>query len=120
MGGANGPAALEIDEAPGVEHLSAKEKDMCAMLRLLPKVYLRIKATLVEECRKKGFLHRDAVRQLVRRPFLFFLSSRNGPFFVFDRVLSVFSSIGYYPFFPTEKLKYAHFLYCSVLRCRRM
>jgi hypothetical protein len=71
MGGANGPAALEIDEAPGVEHLSAKEKDMCAMLRLLPKVYLRIKATLVEECRKKGFLHRDAVRQLVRRPFLF-------------------------------------------------
>lgn len=80
MGGANGPAALEIDEAPGVEHLSAKEKDMCAMLRLLPKVYLRIKATLVEECRKKGFLHRDAVRQLVRRPFS-----------VFDRALSAFS-----------------------------
>lgn len=91
MGGANGPAALEIDDAPGVEHLSAKEKDMCAMLRLLPKVYMRIKATLVEECRKKGFLHRDSVRQLVRRPFSF---SHTRPFFR-CRSLSVFLFVGH-------------------------
>jgi hypothetical protein len=44
--GLKGP--LDVDEFPGAELLSAKEKDLCATLRLLPKHYLYIKDRLIK------------------------------------------------------------------------
>ncbi|KAM3567746.1 hypothetical protein VYU27_010115, partial [Nannochloropsis oceanica] len=50
------PGPLNIDEYPGVELLSGKEKELCAALRLLPKHYLYIKNRILQESQAAGLL----------------------------------------------------------------
>ena len=70
-GGAGSTAAgskniLDLTDAPGVELLSEKEKNLCQTLRLLPKHYIVVKDTLIRESLRLGFLQKGVARQLIK------------------------------------------------------
>lgn len=57
---------LNISNAEGVEMLSDKERQMCSILRLYPRLYLSIKDTLIREYLKYGGLKRAQARAAVK------------------------------------------------------
>jgi transcriptional adapter 2-alpha len=57
-GGRKASTPLNIVNAEGVEFLSDKEKQICSILRLYPRLYLSIKDTLIREYNKYGGLKR--------------------------------------------------------------
>ncbi len=57
---------LNISHAEGVELLSEKEREICSILRLYPRLYLTIKDTLIRECLRLGGLKRAQARSAVK------------------------------------------------------
>lgn len=57
---------LNISHAEGVELLSEKEREICSILRLYPRLYLTIKDTLIRECLRLGGLKRAQARAAVK------------------------------------------------------
>lgn len=57
---------LDISGYPSYNNLSAKEKDLCSQLRLLPSAYLDFKQALTTECDKHGKLRLAQARQLIK------------------------------------------------------
>lgn len=57
---------LDISHSPGVEILSAKERELCSSIRLFPNQYTVIKETLIKEFSKHGELKKSAARQLIK------------------------------------------------------
>jgi transcriptional adapter 2-alpha len=56
---------IEVTSAPGAELLSEKEKELCALLQLLPRPYMAIKEALLKESAKLGYLEKGRARQLM-------------------------------------------------------
>lgn len=59
-------APLNISNMEGYELLSEKERHICSILRLYPRLYLSIKDTLIREYLKHGFLRRAQARAAVK------------------------------------------------------
>lgn len=57
---------LNIMNSDGVELLSDKEKHICSILRLYPRLYLNIKDTLIREYIRNGGLKRAQARAAVK------------------------------------------------------
>ncbi|XP_054707736.1 transcriptional adapter 2-alpha-like [Uloborus diversus] len=57
---------LNIIGMPGSENLTAKEKELCASIRLLPTSFLQYKATLLNEYRKLGSLRLANARTVIK------------------------------------------------------
>jgi SWIRM domain len=57
---------LDITDAEGFELLSTSERNLCSILRLLPKLYLSIKETLIAAHQKYGYLKRAQARGLIK------------------------------------------------------
>lgn len=57
---------LAIAGMPGYEKLNAKERDLCAKLRLMPESYLGYKNTLINEFRKSGSLRLATARTIIK------------------------------------------------------
>ena len=58
--------ALDITPFPGVEHLTAKERELCANSRLVPAHYLALKDRLLREADKFGYFPRQEVKVFFR------------------------------------------------------
>lgn len=65
-GGRKASTPLNISHAEGVELLSEKERHLCSILRLYPRLYLSIKDTLIREYLKYGGLKRAQARAAVK------------------------------------------------------
>lgn len=65
-GGRKASTPLNISHAEGVELLSEKERHLCSILRLYPRLYLSIKDTLIREYLKLGGLKRAQARSAVK------------------------------------------------------
>lgn len=65
-GGRKASTPLNINNAEGIEFLSEKEKQICSILRLYPRLYLSIKDTLIREYNKCGGLKRAQARAAVK------------------------------------------------------
>lgn len=65
-GGRKASTPLNISHAEGVELLSEKERHLCSILRLYPRLYLSIKDTLIREYLKLGGLKRAQARAAVK------------------------------------------------------
>lgn len=65
-GGRKASTPLNISHADGVELLSEKERQLCSILRLYPRLYLSIKDTLIREYLKLGGLKRAQARAAVK------------------------------------------------------
>lgn len=59
-------APLDLTGCDGVSNLTASEQALCSQLRLLPRAYLSIKRSMLQEYAKKGSLRRREARALVR------------------------------------------------------
>lgn len=57
---------LNISHADGIDLLSEKERHICSILRLYPRLYLNIKDTLIRECIRLGGLKRAQARAAVK------------------------------------------------------
>lgn len=57
---------LDLSSADGLDLLSQAERDICSLLRLVPKVYLSIKETLISEYNKHGYLKRAQARSIIK------------------------------------------------------
>jgi len=57
---------LDITDAEGIELLNPSERNLCSVLRILPKTYCNIKETLIAAYYKNGFLKRAQARSLVK------------------------------------------------------
>lgn len=57
---------LNILNSDGIELLSEKEKNICSLLRLYPRLYLNIKDTLIREYLRTGGLKRAQARAAVK------------------------------------------------------
>lgn len=57
---------LNILNSDGIELLSEKEKNICSLLRLYPRLYLNIKDTLIREYLRNGGLKRAQARAAVK------------------------------------------------------
>lgn len=57
---------LNIAHAEGIELLGEKEREICSILRLYPRLYLSIKDTLIRECLRLGGLKRAQARASVK------------------------------------------------------
>eukprot|EP01135_Chromosphaera_perkinsii_P004775 Nk52_evm6s296 gene=Nk52_evmTU6s296 len=57
---------IDISKAEGVELLSKEECQLCSAVRLLPKQYISIKATLMKEYTRLGTLKLGQARPLIR------------------------------------------------------
>lgn len=57
---------LNILNSDGIELLSEKEKNICSILRLYPRLYLNIKDTLIREYLRTGGLKRAQARAAVK------------------------------------------------------
>ena len=53
---------LDITCLPGVELLGRRERELCAMARLLPVQYLALKDMMMRDCQKHGAVTRQEVR----------------------------------------------------------
>jgi len=59
-------AGLDLTNAPGLDLLSGKERELCTRARLYPNQYLLVKERLIHEAlRQGGLLHRTQARKLV-------------------------------------------------------
>jgi len=65
-GGRKASTPLNIAHSEGVDLLSDKERHLCSILRLYPRLYLQIKDTLVREYLKQGGLKRAQARAAVK------------------------------------------------------
>jgi transcriptional adapter 2-alpha len=65
-GGRRLGAPLNISNAEGAEMLSEKERQICSLLRLYPRLYLSIKDTLIREYMKYGGLKRAQARAALK------------------------------------------------------
>ena len=65
-GGRKASTPLNISHAEGVELLSEKERHLCSILRLYPRLYLSIKDTLIREYLKLSGLKRAQARAAVK------------------------------------------------------
>lgn len=54
-------AALDIVGLPGTEHLSARERELCASARILPAHYLSLKDVIMRDAAANGFISRQDV-----------------------------------------------------------
>ncbi|CAI5981516.1 unnamed protein product [Closterium sp. NIES-64] len=62
-------AALDISSHPGCDLLSAKERELCTHMRLLPAHYLRAKQVILQQAAHSGgAISRAAVHRLFRLP----------------------------------------------------
>lgn len=59
-------APLNITNLEGYELLSEKERHICSILRLYPRLYLSIKDTLIREYLQHGYLRRSQARAAVK------------------------------------------------------
>lgn len=66
QGGRKASTPLNIAHADGIELLSDKERHICSILRLYPRLYLSIKDTLIREYIKSGGLKRAQARAAVK------------------------------------------------------
>lgn len=66
LGSRKASMPLNISHADGVELLSDKEREICTILRLYPRLYLSIKDTLIRECLRLGGLKRAQARASVK------------------------------------------------------
>lgn len=57
---------LNITHADGIELLSEKEREVCSLLRLYPRVYLHIKDVLIREYLNHGGLRRSQARAAIK------------------------------------------------------
>lgn len=57
---------IDLTGAEGVELLLPSEVELCSILRLLPKIYLSIKETLLKEYARTGVLKRAVARSIVK------------------------------------------------------
>ena len=57
---------LDLTNCVDYDLLSPSEQDLCSILRLIPKVYLEIKETLLREQAKNGFLKRATARSTIK------------------------------------------------------
>lgn len=57
---------LDISDAEGIELLSSTERNICSILRIMPRVYLCIKETFIAAYHKHGYLKRAQARGLVK------------------------------------------------------
>jgi transcriptional adapter 2-alpha len=57
---------LDISDAEGIELLSSSERNICSILRVMPRVYLCIKETFIAAYHKNGYLKRAQARSLVK------------------------------------------------------
>lgn len=57
---------LNISHADGIDLLTEKERELCSILRLYPRVYLHIKDTLIKEYLHHGGLKRAQARAAVK------------------------------------------------------
>jgi transcriptional adapter 2-alpha len=57
---------LNISHAEGVDMLSEKEREICSILRLYPRLYITIKDTLIKESLRLGGLKRAQARASVK------------------------------------------------------
>ncbi|RKP26372.1 hypothetical protein SYNPS1DRAFT_32753 [Syncephalis pseudoplumigaleata] len=57
---------LDITEADGIHLLSIDEQELCSALRILPKPYLVIKETILNEYTRRGTLRRRQARELIK------------------------------------------------------
>lgn len=64
--GRKASAPLNIANADGIEMLTEKERELCSILRLYPRVYLHIKDTLIKEYLQHGGLKRAQARAAVK------------------------------------------------------
>jgi hypothetical protein len=60
------PAALNLDNAEGIELLTESEVQLCSMLRIMPHAYLAIKDKMVGECQRTGGLRKRHARELIK------------------------------------------------------
>lgn len=62
------PAApLTLGTAPSLNLLTPEEQSLCSQLRLLPRAYLAIKATIIREYQRRGGeLNRKQARDLLK------------------------------------------------------
>lgn len=64
--GRKASAPLNISHADGIDLLTEKERELCSILRLYPRVYLHIKDTLIKEYLHHGGLKRAQARAAVK------------------------------------------------------
>lgn len=57
---------LDIIGMPGYERLTNREREMCAMVRLVPEAFLEFKTLLVNECAKQGYLKLAQARLMIK------------------------------------------------------
>ncbi|XP_067933846.1 transcriptional adapter 2-alpha-like [Watersipora subatra] len=57
---------LDIVGLPGCEKLTADEKEVCAVARIIPIAYMDFKAILINDCKKEGFLRLAKARTLIK------------------------------------------------------
>jgi transcriptional adapter 2-alpha len=57
---------LDITDSEGIELLNPSERNLCSVLRILPKTYCNIKETLIAAYYKHGFLKRAQARSLIK------------------------------------------------------
>eukprot|EP00904_Undaria_pinnatifida_P006489 jgi/Undpi1/2970/HiC_scaffold_14.g06347.m1 len=57
---------LDLTGAPGLEYMSEAEILLCSQLHMMPSYYLTIKAAMLQECARAGFLKRKNLSGLVR------------------------------------------------------
>lgn len=57
---------LDITDAEGFELLNPSERNLCSVLRLLPKTYLNVKETLIAAYYKHGYLKRAQARSMIK------------------------------------------------------
>ena len=57
---------LDISDAEGIELLSTNEKNLCSILRILPRLYLTIKETLIATNARYGHCKRAQARSLIK------------------------------------------------------
>ncbi|KAK8826021.1 transcriptional adapter 2-alpha [Blastocystis sp. ATCC 50177/Nand II] len=56
---------MDVEKMDGAELLKPEEKRLCSLLHLVPRHYLSIKSTIIQECCKNGFASRDEVAKKI-------------------------------------------------------
>ena len=59
-------AALDVCGLPGLEHLAARERELCANARVLPAQYLSLKDVMLRDAAAHGFITRAEARSYFR------------------------------------------------------
>ena len=59
-------APIDVKDSEGIQLLSLPEQHLCSNLRILPRAYLVIKETLLQEYTRLGKLKKREARKLIR------------------------------------------------------